>query len=137
MNSIGSPTKDDILRETSFFLENEQCAHWLIPLLEFFGYAKDGRICVPVYCKETIITVNQLEQIVERQIGPMIIGILQDPNSAPNLTSHNHGVNKKEIANELYHLLFGSINEELVKRGIVSKPDHIPGQGRFFRCIEI
>ena len=54
-----------------------------------------------------------------------------------NITAVKHGVNRKEIANELYHIVFGSINEDLTARGIVTTPKYIPGEGRYFKCIEL
>ena len=38
---------------------------------------------------------------------------------------------------EHYYIVFGSINEELVSRGMVAQPQYIPGEGRYFKCIEV
>ena len=54
-----------------------------------------------------------------------------------NITAVSHGVPFNEIANELYHILFGSVNEELMVRGIVSSPLLRQGEGRYLKCIEI
>ena len=54
-----------------------------------------------------------------------------------DITAVTHGVNKFEIANELYHIVFGSINEILVSRKMVAAPCDVPGEGRYLRCIEI
>lgn len=54
-----------------------------------------------------------------------------------NITAVSHGVPFAEIANELYHILFGSVNEELTVRGIVPSPLFRQGEGRYLKCIEI
>ena len=41
-----------------------------------------------------------------------------------------------ETANELYHILFGGINEELVRRGLTAAPPDRPGEGRYLQCIK-
>jgi len=37
----------------------------------------------------------------------------------------------------VYHILFGMLNEELVTRGIVQNPNHIDGEGRYLKSIEL
>lgn len=39
--------------------------------------------------------------------------------------------------NELYHLLFGTVNSELAQRGIVASPTRRPGEGRYFKAMEL
>lgn len=52
------------------------------------------------------------------------------------LTAVSHGVAVKDIANEIYHLIFGEVNELLVQSGFVSPPPHYPGEGRYFKSFE-
>ena len=42
----------------------------------------------------------------------------------------------RDIANEIYHLIFGETNEILVRSGLVSTPPYYPGEGRYFRSFE-
>lgn len=46
--------------------------------------------------------------------------------------------NKKsyEVANEIYHSIFGEVNEALVRSGLVAEPEAISGEGRYFRSFE-
>ena len=48
-----------------------------------------------------------------------------------------HGVPKEEVANEVYHMIFGMLNEELVSRGFVQMPDFHVGEGRYLKSIEL
>ena len=54
-----------------------------------------------------------------------------------DFTAVKHMVDIKEIGNELWHQIFGLTNEHLAKTGFVDKPQHIDGQGRFFRSIRM
>jgi hypothetical protein len=53
------------------------------------------------------------------------------------LSAIKHKVDIKEIANELWHQVFGSINEYLVEKNFFERPNYIDGQGRFFQSIYI
>lgn len=54
-----------------------------------------------------------------------------------NLSSVLHGIDEKEIANELWHQVFGNINEYLVKEGFFSMPEYKIGEGRYFQALYI
>lgn len=54
-----------------------------------------------------------------------------------DFTAVKHMVDIGEIGNELWHQIFGFTNEHLAKTGFVDKPQHIDGQGRFFRSIRM
>jgi hypothetical protein len=54
-----------------------------------------------------------------------------------DFTAVRHMVDIGEIGNELWHQIFGLTNEHLAKTGFVDKPQHIDGQGRFFRSIRM
>ena len=51
------------------------------------------------------------------------------------LKSVVHGVAYSEIGNELWHQVFGNINEYLVNHGLFSNPELIEGQGRYLRAL--
>ena len=48
-----------------------------------------------------------------------------------------HGVAAGEIANEMYHIAFGMLNERLIESGFVEKPREYPGEGRYLKSIEL
>lgn len=41
----------------------------------------------------------------------------------------------KETANELWHQIFGAVNEYLVKEEFVTSLNYIEGQGRYLRSL--
>jgi hypothetical protein len=57
--------------------------------------------------------------------------------NASKLTPVRHKVDIKETANELWHQIFGAVNEYLVKEGVVASPNYIEGQGKYLRSLEM
>ena len=130
-------SKDALLSDVVSLLQTGRCASSAIKLLEQFGYMQNGNVCVPVYKPEHQKHIAEIEDIVERCIGDAMSRTLIDLSISIDITAVKHGVNRLEIANELYHIVFGLVNEELVLREIVAAPQQIPGEGRYFKCIEL
>ena len=80
---------------------------------------------------------SAFENIVEQALGTAVAQTLFELSDTLPITSVVHGVRWTEIANELYHILFGTINQQLVDRKLVSEPQFFPGQGRYRKCIEL
>ena len=133
---FGGADKNTLLSETTSFLRTGRCAPGAMALLELFGYVHDGAFCVPVYMPEHQNKIMRIGDIAEKCLGDAFADTLTELAGTIDITAVRHGVNRLEIANELYHILFGSLNEELVTRGIVAEPKYIPGEGRYFKCIE-
>jgi hypothetical protein len=53
------------------------------------------------------------------------------------LSALSQGVDEKEIANGLWHQVFGYINENLVLQGLFASPESRIGEGRYFQAIYI
>lgn len=126
------PSKGWLLSQVRELAVLGNCHPDALSLLEQFCYVQNGRFCVPVYGTAAEAAARQMETIVEQSIGDTFANALSSP---PLITATRHGVAPGEIANELYHILFGSVNEALCSSGAVTTPPHIPGQGRFLRCV--
>lgn len=137
LKAFGKADKDALLSQALLLVLNGKCEPDVLRLLECFGYAKDGKLCVPVYRPEHRQYIMEIASIAEQAIGDAIAQALLEIANSADLTAAKHGVNPLEITNELYHILFGSINDELVRRGIVAQPRYLPGEGRYLRCVEI
>lgn len=137
VDGFGGAKKDLLLEEVVSFVQTGHCDPAIGALLELFGYVQDSRICVPVYTPEHQKYIAKIESIVEKCLGEAMACALIELAGSLDITAVKHGVNRLEIANELYHIVFGSMNEELAVRGIVAEPKCIPGEGRYFKCIEI
>lgn len=99
--------------------------------LEDFGYVKDGHLAVPVFKDQDKEGVMVLTQSL---IGEDLKSILKAFKDMP-LKALDHGVPIDDIANELYHQIFGQINEYLMADGFYEEAEHIEGEGRYHRAL--
>ncbi len=137
LDNFGGINKEFLLHEVASFIKTGRCTPATISLLELFGYAKNGTICVPIYTPNHRRYILEIERIMENSIGHAMSNILLALADSIAITAVKHGVNRLEIANELYHIIFGSINEELVARKLVAMPKYVPDEGRYLKCIEM
>lgn len=128
------PDKHWLLSQVRTLALHGICHRDAMRLLEQFGYAKNGTFCVPVYGPDTAKITKKMTAVVDEAIGDAFASVLS---SAPEITAVHHGVAPGEIANELYHILFGFVSESLCSAGLVASPPHISGEGRYLRCIEL
>ncbi len=125
----------ELLAETSKLIQTGACSLTVMRMLEEYGYAFNGKICVPVYRKEC--------EAIVRQAGELVAQILLEPvaqalrHCSLDITAARHGVDRGELANELYHILFGRINEALIQTGLAAVPPYAPGQGRYLKSIQL
>ncbi|QOR34754.1 hypothetical protein IMX26_15020 [Clostridium sp. 'deep sea'] len=105
-------------------------------LLEIFNYVKDSQIIVPVYdnIHKTIASISKpfLGKIVTTY-GDFVQNMNQNLSDTQLV---NFSCTREDIANEVWHLVFGEVNEQLVKRAIVKEPMFYEGQGRYLKCLE-
>jgi hypothetical protein len=80
--------------------------------------------------------LHKISNIISTGIFQTVKGTIDNlGKTIPNLTPLKHGVEFKDIANELWHLMFGATNEYLANAGFFAKPEHRAGEGRYFQCI--
>ena len=128
--------RDLLLAGARSLLQGSECSEECRAILELFGYAKDGELCVPIFDQTDEPIITDLAELIEKSIYDEVACILQKMQMNLDITATRHGVPASEIANELYHILFGGINEELIKRGLTTAPPYKPGEGRYLQCIE-
>ncbi len=129
--------KNRIFSEVVSLVKTGTCDQNVLQLLELLGYTDCGEFCVPVFRPGHRKYIAQMEEMVENCLGDAFSKALCDLADTAAITAVRHGVNGPEIANELYHILFGMMNEELVSRGIVEAPNLRPGEGRYLKCVEL
>lgn len=134
---FGGGGRDALLAEAVALARTGKCDPGAMGMLELFGYARDGAIAVPVFGPEHREAIAGIEQIVEEALGVPMVRVLEELGISLDITSVRQGVDRLEIANELYHIVFGFLNEELVERGIVAAPPEPEGEGRYWKCIEL
>jgi hypothetical protein len=113
-------------------------------LLSELGYISGRRennhisIMVPVFYQDEQPLIIAVSDIVLPQIDNAVRQAFDSFSMRTgDFTAVRHMVDIGEIGNELWHQIFGLTNEHLAKTGFVDKPQHIDGQGRFFRSIRM
>jgi hypothetical protein len=96
-------------------------------------------INIPVfYDFEISSVIRELSDTILINIFPIVKEVFENFEvNASKLTPVRHKVDIKETANELWHQIFGAVNEYLVKEGVVASPNYIEGQGRYLRSLEM
>jgi predicted RNA-binding protein associated with RNAse of E/G family len=129
-------------RKYNQFNEEEKT---LINFLEELGYVDIDKnkntisINTPVfYESENTTIIKELSDDILTSIFPIVNEVFESFQvNAADLTSVKHNVDIKEIANELWHQIFGATNEYLVKEGFVSSPPYTEGEGRYLRSFTV
>lgn len=116
--------------------DGEKVDRSYVEIYERFGYCRDGKVAVPVYDARSFEIANDLYAFVVEITKARVIHALTAIRRETRLLAIAHEVEGKDIANEIYHLIFGEVNELLVKSGLVSTPPYYPGEGRYFRSFE-
>lgn len=113
-----------------------------LELLEQLGYIsfRENNIdfVVPVIDHHDHLVIEKLSKYILNLIEEDVTYIFNNLESKiGELSALKHNVKKEEISNELWHQLFGGINEYLIKQGIFSNPEYRNDEGRYFQCIYI
>ena len=117
-------------------LEKQHVEEQYIEAYEYFGYYKNGQIMVPIYDKNSYKVAEELYKYVLLITKNEIIDALSAIQKNGDLTAIRQGVEVKDIANEIYHLIFGEVNELLVQSGMVAKSLQIIGEGRYLKSFQ-
>jgi hypothetical protein len=96
-------------------------------------------INIPVfYESENTTIIREISHLILTNIHPIVKEVFENFQvNSSDLTWVKHNVDIKEIANELWHQIFGATNEYLVKEKFVSSPPCVDGEGRYFRSITV
>lgn len=126
-----------ILAQVRLLADAGRCHPACAGLLERFGYCRDGALCVPVFRREDQAAVHAVAGLVEQALYAETGRVLSAALHELEIAAVAHHVPAGEVANELYHLLFGSVNEALVSQGLVAAPPSQSGEGRYLRSVQL
>lgn len=107
-----------------------------IDAYEYFGYCENGKITVPIYDSNSRKIIEEIYKFVLSLIKDELDNALSNVKNESKLLANKHNVDIKFVANEIYHLIFGEINELLVQSGMVINPAYIKGEGRYLKSFE-
>lgn len=106
-------------------------------LLERFGYLQQGQLTVPVLLPQDQPLITAIGHAVLQGIIPAVQAALARAKGAlAGCTPYAHGVPALDTANELWHLLFGHVMEQLAVQGTVVNPSHRQGEGRYIQAFK-
>lgn len=93
---------------------------------------------VPIFDKNHTTIVNDISKIILPNIEDIVQRFLNNIEiDSSDITSVKHGIDIKEISNELWHQIFGVTNEYLVKCGFVEKPSSSNIEGSYLKGLYI
>jgi len=98
---------------------------------------KDYKINVPIF-DEYKQKLELIHEKIINDLGQVIITNLNKIKKAvlsSNILCVNHGVMEEQLLNELWHIYFGLLNNFLVDKKIVAKPQQFKGEGKYLKCI--
>jgi hypothetical protein len=75
---------------------------------------------------------NFLMELIEGEIAE---GFNRIGEKASDLSAVRHGIDDKEIANDLWHHVLGKVNELLIGEGMIANPKFRSGEGRYLQAI--
>ena len=117
-------------------IEGNHISEDFITIFNQVGYTKDGIINVPVYSPGDFKVGDEVSKIVIDACFQSLTECLTLLGKEHNLLSIQHNVDIRDIANEIYHLIFGAVNELLVQHNIVAQPEYYPNEGRYLKSYE-
>jgi hypothetical protein len=132
------------LRKNIYYRDLNEEEKKLADFLMELGYIKyedeTSRIVfpIPVFEPQDIKIINEVSDLIVHNLFDTVKQTINTLDmTMPGLTSIKHEVSFPDIANELWHLIFGPINEYLVKSGFFAAPEYKAGEGRYFQALYI
>lgn len=124
----------------STLLNEEIDAVNLLKILKYIELDESAEkvISVPVFLDADRPVIDKISSYLIQTIETEVASEFSNLRSKmQKLSAIVHGVDEKEIANELWHQVFGKMNEYLVRAGLISNPKSRIGEGRYFQAIYV
>ena len=122
------------------FSNEENDALKFLEELKYIKMDESGRvkIVVPLFDADDAKLIDDISNYLIELIGDAVASEFGNlKGRMQGLSALLHGVDEKEIANELWHQILGNINENLVQEGLFASPESIIGEGRYFQAIYV
>ena len=132
---ICHPT-EDLIENFKRVADGHEVNSKYMAIYEYFDYCQNGKIIVPIYNSYSYDVANKLYEFVLGIIHEHITDALIEIQNEYRLLAIAHEVKVKDIANEIYHLIFGEVNELLIESGLILSPPYVQGEGRYFKSFE-
>ncbi|MCK5132231.1 MAG: hypothetical protein KAR40_08795 [Candidatus Sabulitectum sp.] len=127
-------------KSISSFSDEEKDALKFLEQLRYVESDESGavRITVPLFDAAADAVIGEISsylmEIIKNEVADEFSNLKGRMRGS---TSVLHGIDEKEIANELWHQVFGNINEYLVREGLFPVPEHRIDEGRYFQALYV
>jgi len=95
----------------------------LIDLNYLKVYENNIYLNVPYFNEDDMDVISEISKLILNTVAPTVRASFESLTEYHDLTPIKFGINKFEVANELWHQLFGVINEGLIKKDLIENPD--------------
>ncbi len=96
------------------------------------------KVNVPVFNKTDLEIIKQLSDFILNEIYDILKQVFMEfEKDANQLTPIKHHVDVKEVANELWHQIFGLTNQYLIDKKYIDLPIYKEGEGRYLKSFII
>jgi len=127
-----------VLNNNEFMKVNEEDLLYA-KYLKSLNYLEENlgcfKVSVPIFYQSDMDIIKSIHDILIEIIEPIIQVSFKEANANLKISAVEHGVDIEEILNEMWHQVFGNINELLVEFGLYKKPDYFEGEGRYLKAI--
>lgn len=134
----------DILNSNLYWDSLSENDYITASLLHELGYINSNKqsnlisLEVPVIYSDEMQLISEISDIILDEIYEIVKSCFDNFSKYNDkLTSIKHGVDIKELGNELWHQIFGFTNEMLVECEFVQKPMYYKNEGRYLRSMVI
>lgn len=127
---------EDLIENFKRVADGNEVDSTYMAIYEHFDYCQNGKIVVPIYNSHSYDVAHKLYEFVLGIISEHITSALITIQNEYRFLAIAHEVKVKDIANEIYHLIFGEVNELLIASGLISSPPYVHGEGRYFKSFE-
>jgi len=93
------------------------------------------KISVPIFYPDDNPIINEIHDLLIKIILPVIKENFSRAKEKLDISAVKHNVDIREVLNEMWHQVFGNINEQLVKQEMIKTPDYFKGEGRYLKAI--
>lgn len=93
------------------------------------------KVSVPIFYQADKQIIADIHDLLIEIILPILEVRFTSAKEKLEISAIKHGVDIKEVLNEMWHQVFGNINEQLVKEEMIKTPEYIKGEGRYLKAI--
>ncbi len=112
-----------------------------LKVMEYIGFKDESSIItvkIPIFEVQDKVVLNEISEMVLLHISEEVEKAFRYiAENVLQLTSIRHMVDIKDMANEIWHQIFGEINNYLMEVGFIAKPTFIEGEGHYFKALYI